>query len=258
MSAAPSPTAPRENGQIPATREDLERRVLEALWRSSVYRLLATALVLPTTESLQEVARIADRLAHGFPTQAQLLAALARAARSASAEDVASEYLRLCERAAPCPPREGSWGIQPISGRPALLADLAGFYAAFEMRLSDTMGDTEDHIAAELEFLSFLCLKEAYAFATQTDAVAVVADAVQSFWRDHLARFAIPFAKSLQDATALDFYRVVAALLQWWARLECDRLQIAAEETASLASGNAAEAECFTCPFDTQARPKVT
>jgi TorA maturation chaperone TorD len=47
------------------------------------------------------------------------------------------------------------------------LADVAGFYAAFELTPATARPDMEDHIAAELEFMSVLALKEAYAGAEE-------------------------------------------------------------------------------------------
>jgi TorA maturation chaperone TorD len=47
------------------------------------------------------------------------------------------------------------------------LADVTGFYAAFELTPATARPDMEDHIAAELEFMSVLALKEAYAGAEE-------------------------------------------------------------------------------------------
>ena len=79
-------------------------------------------------------------------------------------DEVARAYVSALERPAGCSPYEGSYGAAPLlAGKGAALADIAGFYAAFGM--TPGAAEVEDHIAAELEFMSVLALKEAAALA---------------------------------------------------------------------------------------------
>lgn len=73
------------------------------------------------------------------------------------------------------------------------LADLAGFYQAFNLELSDVEGDHEvfDHLAVELEFYSSLLAREAWLEeAGNAEGVEVVREARGKFLEAHLGRLA--------------------------------------------------------------------
>lgn len=228
-----------------------EAAVLDVLQRAAIYRVLATALVHPSRDTLGYVAVTADRLARSASTELrELLESLRHCAQHTLPSSLASEYLRIFERDSPCSPREGSWNLQGVMNRPALLADVAGFYAAFGVRVGDVLGDSEDHIAAELEFLSFLSLKLAYAMAENNEeGAAVVQDATRAFWSDHLGRFVLPFTRNLEETTTEEFYRASARLLREWAKSESRRLDVTLAETAERAARTAIEADCLVCPM---------
>lgn len=245
----------RSNATVPPTgsveRNPAEAVLVAALWRAAMYRLLASALRYPCAESVTTVRELAQRLAAGLPEYAPWLGRIRQVALTKeTVEDLGAEYVRLFERESPCPPREGSWIQGPISGRPALLADLGGFYAAFGVRLGTAMADSEDHVAAELEFASWLELRYAYAIATLAhEGASVVHEALRTFWRDHLGRFVIPFACFLEGATHYSFYAVAANLLAAWAHAECGRLQVKPELDGTPTHGLAVEEASFTCPL---------
>jgi TorA maturation chaperone TorD len=108
--------------------------------------------------------------------------------------------------------------------------------------------DVEDHIATELEFLSVLALKEAWAIAEQHgDHADVSHDAGLAFLRDHLARWAPAFTDALEAATALDYYRAVARLLRAWVDADVRRLGVTVEPLSPGAAAGAEGGEPFTC-----------
>ncbi|GBD25182.1 Chlorate reductase assembly chaperone protein [bacterium HR30] len=227
-----------------------EAKVLNTLRQATMYRLLATALSYPSEETLACIDTTAEQLAGGMREFAPLMERLCVCARTSDPTSLAAEYLRIFERDSPCSPREGSWNLQGAMSRPALLADISGFYSAFGVGLGKVLGDTEDHLAAELEFLGFLALKLAYALSTENDeGVAVVNRAIRAFWSDHVARFILPFARALEETTREEFYRIVARMLCVWAEQECCRLGVTLQETAEQKPGGALEADCFVCPF---------
>lgn len=230
-----------------------ERAVQERLERASLYRLLGGALARPHAERLAELAQAADTLAPALePAVAELLGRFAGAARAVDVTAVADEYVFLFDRGAKVPPYEGAWGEAPqLAGKAALLADIAGFYAAFGLVPGEAQPDVEDHIAAECEFMSALALKEAYALAENDDEGAAVTRAAQSrFVGDHLGRWSAAFADGLREASPLPYFGAVADLLTAWVGAEVERLGA----TPSVVPGRwgydpVQDAEAFTCPM---------
>ncbi len=229
-----------------------ELEVARALGRGAVYRLLGAAFAYPQAWRFQELAHVAG-MAAGAPTTADalrpLFARFADAARDAAPAAVAAEYVFLFDRQVRCPPYEGAYGAaRSLAGKPAQLADIAGFYAAFGLSATATQPDMEDHVAAELEFLSALAFKEAYARGEEhAEGLAVTRAAEAAFLRDHLGCWAEAFAAEVQAATPLPFYVTAAELLAAWVRAEVDALGV---QPARVAGPDApAEEETFTCPM---------
>ena len=97
-----------------------------------------------------------------------------------------------------CPPYETEYCPQTFSVyRSQQLADIAGFYRAFGLEPSLDMPERHDHIALELEFMSWLIAKEDYAFQS-AEKVATCIDAQRSFLKEHLAWWAPAFAQALR------------------------------------------------------------
>jgi TorA maturation chaperone TorD len=204
-----------------------QRPIQERLERASLYRVLGGALARPQAERLADLAKAAETLAPTVePAVAEPLARLAAAARESDAAAVGDEYVFLFDRGAKVPPYEGAWEEAPqLAGKAALLADIAGFYAAFGLMPGAAQPDVEDHIAAECEFMSALALKEAYALAESDEEGAAITSAAQSrFVGDHLGRWSGTFAAALRDASPLPYYGALADLLAAWVSVEIERL----------------------------------
>jgi TorA maturation chaperone TorD len=164
----------------------------------------------------------------------------------------------LFDRAAKVPPYEGAWEEAPqVAGKAALLADVAGFYAAFGLVPGAAQPDVEDHIAAECEFMSALALKEAYALAEGDDeGVAITGAAQARFVGDHLGRWSGTFAEALRDASPLPYYGALADLLRAWVQAEIERLGAAPSVVLGRAGYDPIqEADAFSCPM---AAPEAT
>ncbi len=138
----------------------------EALARSAVYVALGLGFAPP------ERGEVRDRLAsrEGSEALAEALAAagceeLAGAARRLSARPpVAGTFRRLFGHTArgAVPPYGAEYGSATLFQQPHRLADLAGFYAAFGMRVDPAEHERVDHVRCQLEFLAFLARKEAH------------------------------------------------------------------------------------------------
>ncbi|HXG02773.1 MAG TPA: molecular chaperone TorD family protein, partial [Candidatus Binatia bacterium] len=144
-----------------------------------------------------------------------------------------------------------AWGDGPHpADRPALLADVAGFYRAFGLEASGAEPDSEDHLVAEAEFMSALAIKEAWALAEGlTDAASIVREAQRAFLRDHLGRWAGAFAETLVRTTPLAYYAAAAALLSAWVDAEAAALGAEpARVTARAPVDPVGGADVFGCP----------
>lgn len=221
----------------------------DALRRAATYRVLAAAFAYPTHDRLSELARRAADAVVATPSSrlAGALARLAAAAATSDAAVLAGEYLGLFDGAVRCPPYEGAWGPQQITGKAALLADIAGFYTAFGVTPAVQHADIEDHAGAELEFMSVLALKEAYALAEErAEAAAITREAQAKFVAEHLGRWGEAFAARVQALAAPGFYPAAAALLATWITEECGSLAVA---PSKVDTPSATPAAPFTCPM---------
>ena len=203
--------------------------IAASLARATMYRLCGAALGYPTRERLDEVARMARAAERvSAPELREAIATVASAAGPADAASVAGEYVALFDGAVRCPPYEGAYGPPQMAGKSALLADIAGFYTAFGLEAAAGQPDVEDHIATELEFLSALALKEAWALAEAHDEHAeITRGASAHFLTDHLGRWAPAFATALDATTSLPYYRAVATLLATWIATDTETLHVA-------------------------------
>lgn len=228
--------------------------VAAALGRAALYRLLGAVFAYPGPERCAEIARLAGAIGETSLADARIAPALTRlagAARDADPPAVAAEHVFLFDRQVHCSPHEGSYGDAPqLAGKSVLLADIAGFYTAFGLAPTSGEPEVEDHIVAELEFMSALAVKEAWALAEgEAEGLAVTRGAQAAFLTDHLSRWAATFAEAIEAATPLPYYTAAAALLARWVDTECERVGVAPRRVAGRLGDDPMQAETFTCPM---------
>jgi DMSO reductase family type II enzyme chaperone len=226
----------------------LEPAVTAALARSALYRLLAAAFADPTPARVEALAQGARQVAAAAPADLHDgLQRLAAATVDADVGDLTAEHVALFQREVRCPPYEGAYGPAHMAGKAALLADVAGFYRAFALEPAAGLPEVEDHMCAELEFMSVLALKEAWAIARgHGEGLEVTLAAQRAFLTDHLGRWTGAFAARLTATAAPGFYPAVAALLQAWIDADGARLGLAPSPIEGV---NEAEAGAFACPL---------
>lgn len=226
-----------------------EAAVALALERAAVYAILACAFGDPDPARVQALAERAGVAARrsSSPARAEALARLSRAAAAADGDALAREHAALFDGAVACPPYEGAWGPQPLGGKGTMLADVAGFHAAFGLTIRPWNADLEDHVAAECELMSALALKEAWARAQdRAEARDVTVEAEAAFLRDHLGRWAGAFAEEVRRRAAAPLYREAAALLSLWIAEDAARLGVTPSAVRGL---QAADPAPMTCPM---------
>jgi TorA maturation chaperone TorD len=94
------------------------------------------------------------------------------------------------------------------------LADVAGYYRAFGVQLTQEFADRPDHAACELEFLALLCGRELAAIGDESDNAEIAREARRSFLRDHLGPFAFGFSEALSRRGASGVYGPVSEALR--------------------------------------------
>lgn len=234
----------------PAAAEMAEAAVAGALARAAVYRLLGGVFAYPEPGFVSGLPAAADAAGAAAPPAVRgALERLAVAAREAEASALAAAYVATFDRQVACSPHEGGYGAPQVAGKAAQLADVAGFYAAFGLAPGGGRAELEDHIAAELEFMSVLALKEAAALAEGEDEhVEITRAAAAAFLRDHLGRWGEAFAEAVTETDPAPYYAAGAAALGAWLRAETEALGPGAPPLARRGP-DAGEAEALVCPM---------
>jgi TorA maturation chaperone TorD len=166
--------------------------------RAKVYGFLSSAFIFPHENWSEDVpyaveaARELNYLEAELPIKTTELPALQ------------SEYLRTIGVSGALT-YETEYGLENSYRQSHELADINGFYRAFGFDLGGMVRERPDHLAAELEFMHLLALKEWNA-ATKGDLEAreICLEAQRKFLEDHLGRwieaFAIRLAFEAQDS----------------------------------------------------------
>ena len=206
-----------------------------ALCRATLYSALALGFRPPTQETvdrlvseegataLGEAAAVLDANGASGLRPAALFLSTAKAPLGA----LSHSFRRLFGHTAhgPVPPYETEYGAEALFQQPQELGDLAGFYLAFGLTLNPAEHERPDHVSCECEFLSFLCLKEAYALEKRdVSMLEEVRKATRLFLRDHLGRFVPAFARKLITEDQGGFYGVLGELCSRFVTEECARL----------------------------------
>ncbi len=126
-----------------------------------------------------------------------------------------------------CPAYEMEYGRNEIIRQASDLADLAGFYRAFGLEIAPDATGRPDHIAAECEFMSALCSKEAHAYAqSDKDNADICVDAERAFLRDHLARWLPALAHRILEADGKGFFGALAQFADAFVQAECNHFDV--------------------------------
>ena len=232
-----------------------------AVARSFIHRFLAKAYEDPMPETWRWLTQGQTinslRAANAFVGQSLLASAesLIAALQPAAYDSFLNAYLAAFGHAArgSCPLNEIEYGdikADPLF-QPHRLADLAAFYRAFGLEVTEDAGERQDHICLELEFMCVLAAKEAYAVEHQfdSDQLAQCRDAQKKFLREHLGRWTPAFARRLAAATNEPTLRALAEFTRAFIESECARFGVnpGSEELSLRPVDEAADRACDSC-----------
>jgi len=236
-----------------------EQAIHIALARSRFYQLLSVAFLYPGEEPLpllktkvEEIGSLLD----GEEGIGGALQALATSLGGLSLEALEADYRRIFGHtiSQECPPYETEYGSAHVFQQAQTLGDIAGFYRAFGLEMSDLARERPDHISVELEYMSFLAFKEAYALKHHgAEQAEVCREAQRAFLREHLGRWAPLFAKLLDKKAGSGFYQHLAFLTRDFLAQEHRRLEVTSQafsEGDLKPVGFKAEGACFSCGIE--------
>lgn len=200
-----------------------------AVTRSFIYAFLCRALAYPTAEhraALQErIVPALDQMDVANETAA------ARRVIPDQLDDMRAEHTAIFSiTVSPdCPDYESAYNSNDIVQQTQQMADVGGFYRAHGLEPGGSQTERPDHITTELEFMSFLALKEAYAIETLgADEIDMTREAQSLFLRDHLGCWGPGLGGRIEAraGSASPFYAATGGLLTNWLSAECARLEV--------------------------------
>src|SRR3989338_9104756 len=148
---------------------------------------------------------------------------------SLSLEEVLARFEKLfghTARGTVCP-YETEYGQEGLFEQPRQLATIMGYYQAFGLTTRTEERERADHAGCELEFLDFLCRKEAYAIESGDEAMrSETRKAQRLFLKDHLGRFGRAFARLLREQEPDGFFGGLGDLLFAFLTWEYGRFRI--------------------------------
>jgi DMSO reductase family type II enzyme chaperone len=193
------------------------KRYDTALARALLYHAAARLFSYPDdglSDTLATAQLVASALPDGGVLEqhvADVVAAWMEAEESESG--AAGEYTWLFQRNVRCPLHETAYDSERRVAMAHDMAEIAGYYAAFGVKVSEVFRDLPDHLSMELEFISYLYAKEAYALEHNEKGHAKVCrEARQQFLREHLAHWFPAFAERARQNARQPLYVTATAL----------------------------------------------
>lgn len=183
--------------------------------REDVYRLLAACYYPPTAAFLEESCcdSLATLLAEMAPEAVGHATDAANLIKNNTLEELAVEHARLFmgpfQLVAP------PYGSIYLDDSKTVMGDstarVSAFYRANGLQLADDFHELPDHIAVELEFLSYLAHRQREAEKTgNSGEVERLNEVQQEFLTTYLVPWLEPFTRAIIDDGESPFYQAVA------------------------------------------------
>jgi DMSO reductase family type II enzyme chaperone len=183
-----------------------------------VYRLFSSLFLYPSGDRLATLRAAAEELLHEhglWPTLDfaeswyGLLNVMARLDEESTAT-IEEEYVRLFLVNPNAPPYESVYRDPDGHTRGLIAVQLAREYAEAGLALAPSMKEPPDHIAVELEFMSFLCDLEAQkSEANAQEECSRALERQHVFLRQHLGHWFPIFAQRVREAAPEKLYGAV-------------------------------------------------
>ncbi len=236
-----------------------ENRQIRPLARSKVYEFLALGFSYPDASVVAAMKELLDPLEAGLEVLGdrkctEAVNATYAAVERTAVDDLEATYVGCFGHtiSKECPPYEAEYEHSHIFQKSQNLADISGFYKAFGLHPARDCHERPDHISTELEFMHFLCVKEAHAHAKghADDRLSVCIDAQERFLGDHLGRWASGFVRRLEAKSENSLYGLLAGVLASFLASEMRMFGLELDGSATPALQDQLEDEtagCYEC-----------
>lgn len=227
--------SPSKTKRDTASRNSRTHSIERALAKSHVFGLLARALRYPDKQlfaALQSGRWATDlsdavRLSGSKP-QKTFRITLQNIAESLPdrLEALQGQHSALYSSGNICPLQESDYVASHAFQKTDVMADVAGFYRAFGLRVSRAQRELPDFLGSELEFLHTVAWKQAQAMQEGCrDGAAVCRQAHRKFLAAHLTMWVEAFRAKMETSPAGRFYVVLACLVEAFVKAEGVRPQ---------------------------------
>jgi len=207
--------------------------------RSDLYGLFALAYRYPAEDVVAElkknsrISELLDMMADFYSVLPRTVATIGQLKNvvevCGNPIDWQVEYARLFVGPfkVPAPPYESVFRVESrgsIMGESTL--EVRRLYREEGLDLSAEVRDLPDHILAELEFMSYLCGREAELRSAGSAEAETYLKKQESFLSSHLTRWIPLFSQTVSTASREDFYRLLAGLTAEFIALDYDYVRM--------------------------------
>lgn len=218
---------------VPAPESDsVANEWTTAIARGAIYGFLSRSLLFPTVAVRQSVRSELLPLVESLsPLSARFDGSLTAAIQ---AHDIGLDELRPAHGRVfthienqDCPAHESAYCPGDVFRRADVMADVSAFYRAHGLKVGGIHRERADHITTELEFVSFLARKEAYATEhLGPDQISECRRSQELFLQDHLACWAPGFAGRLRLVSDHPYFDAMGLLLETWISVDSEWLGV--------------------------------
>jgi len=215
---------------------ELEGILSQAVLRQALYKLFATLFLYPGEEIILSLKSYAEELnsnssawkKYMFAEKLSNLVDQILDIHPSDIKTIVDEYNRLFSIKPAVSPYETSYLAKSGQSQPLIAAELSGIYSQAGLEVSAESNDFPDHIATELEFMSFLCALEIDAIRQEDSQMLSIAQKDQiDFVSKHLSLWYPEFAKkAFQEVDAKLIYRALVECVFAFMRNELSILGI--------------------------------
>ena len=213
----------------------MEKNLNQTMLRQVLYRFFGSLFLYPDEELLSDIQNGTKEILNNddlWKDQviAEKLMALTMFLESINREcrkTIVDEYNRLFLVKPKAPPYESSYIKLSGQSEGMIAAEISGIYGQAGLIVDPETNELPDHIAVELEFMSFLCEKEKIALQDgYQEGVITVQKQQQKFVDEHLACWYPKFAKQTLLETKKSLYEILTLTTFVFLKNELEYLEI--------------------------------